>query len=253
MLFSNALKLPIYQEIPSRLYISNNGKTGFSLNVPIAETCTKRTVDCSSYCYGVTGGPIMFRQSLQRQYQNHARLEYLQRASKKELETEADLIYHHCYPQDFFRFFGVGDLTEGAVRVINALSKRHPSFQLWVSTRKVDLAKKLGRASNLHIMVSLDGSTLGKDFHETYDFVKAREPMAYAAYVQQKATETIPPWVKVVFAEHKGGRRAPFTEEKKGRDKRYCPATVVGGLEHEGACAECRYCFTAEKREKGRP
>lgn len=245
------LKLPVIQELPSRLFISRNDKTGYSLNVPIAETC-KPTEACSRYCYG-NNGPISWDKALGKQYENHRRLEYLRGAPKRELELEADLAYHHVYPMNFFRLYGVGDLTEGGVRFINVLAKRHPDLTLWVATRKIELARKLVFADNLHIMASLDATTKGEDVHATYAFLQARNGHGLAAWVQQSADEKIPSWVKVVFPEHMRERRAPWTADKKTRDPRSCPATVVGGVPHKNACENCRFCFSTERRAAGRP
>lgn len=246
------LRLRVIPEVdPGRLYVSTNDKTGYSINTPIAETC-RPTEACAKYCYGNTGR-ISMSGALRRQYENFVRFQTLERASKRDLEDEADRVFHAVYPQQtFLRFFGVGDLTPGAVRLINVLAKRHPRLALWVATRKLELAKKLVRSPNLHIMVSLDASTKGDEFHEYWNFIQARGPLAFAAYVQQHKNEAVPKWAEVIFAEHKpGGNRAPWTEDSD--DWRLCPATVVDGADHNGACFRCRYCFTVERRAKGRP
>lgn len=244
--------LPVLQNpVPASVYVSSNAKTGFSINTPIDKTC-RPTEGCSNYCYG-NYGPISFRGAVQRQNENFQRFEYLAKASPRELADEADRVFHRVAPErDYLRMFGVGDLTDGAVRFINALAKRHPKFAIWVATRKVELARKLANLANLHIMVSLDSTTKGEDLHRMWEFVQARAPQAYGAYVQQRAGEAVPPWVKVVFVQHgPGGRRQGWSAEH--RDVRMCPVTVAGGPEHDDACNRCRYCFHSAKREAGRP
>lgn len=237
---------------PRSLYLSENDKTGHSINVPIPLTCHP-TAACSKYCYGMSG-PIAFPMSLVRQAQNWLRFEYLATAPQKEVEREADRIAGvMCYhDQDFLRVFGVGDLQPGSVRFINALAKRHPDLVLWVSTRRVDLVDGLRPAKNLHIMMSTDATTLDKDWKRMRRFVQRRRPQAYLAYVQRDPEEVPPRDVAVVFAEHKaGGRRSTWTRKKA--DLRTCPATVDGGAAHTAACAKCRFCFDVQRRRNKHP
>jgi len=236
--------------VPPGLFISRNEKTGYSINVPIEKTC-RPTADCDVYCYG-NRGPISWPKSIDRQMDNHRRFEYLRGAPNEEIEAEADAVYRAVIRvQTFLRMFGVGDLTDGSVRFINAIASRHPDLAVWVSTRKLEFARKLLRLPNLHIMVSVDKSTKGEDFHQTYEYVQARAPQAFGAYVQQKEQEAVPAWAKVIFAEHKGAKRAEWSAEHF--DARTCPATIVDGAEHNDACANCHYCFDAERRDAGRP
>lgn len=244
--------LPVLQQsdVPVSIYVSNNAKTGFSINTPIDKTC-RPTEACSRYCYG-NYGPISFANATNRQNENYRRFGFLATASPRELAQEAERVYNRVYPErDYLRMFGVGDLTEGSVRFINALAKRYPKFAIWVATRRIDLARKLVNTANLHIMVSIDETTKGDDFHKTWEFVQARAPQAFGAYVQQREDEAVPPWVKVIFVQHgPGGHRKAWSAEHK--DARMCPVTVADGPEHDDACNNCRYCFNVKKRQSGR-
>ena len=235
------------------MFLSHNGKTGVSINLSIEQTCLAKTEACAKYCYGLRG-PIHMSRARVRYAQNVARLAVLERAPIAELEEEADGLYYGVKfaRQDFLRICGVGDLTPGLVRLLNVLAPRHPQLALWVSTRRVDLARNLRFNSNIHIMVSIDSQTPGKRFAEAFEFVKERAPQAYGAFVQQHAEERAPSWVSVVFPVHQGARRAKWATRELA-DVRTCPATRIDGPQHEGACARCRHCFSAVKRIGGVP
>lgn len=240
------------KEEPRGLYLSDNDKTGHSINVPIPLTCHP-TAACSKYCYGMSG-PIAFPMSLVRQAQNWMRFEYLAKASVSEVNQEADRIAGAMLyaQQDFLRVFGVGDLQPGSVRFINALARRHPTLTLWVSTRRTDLVDGLRPAKNLHIMLSTDATTPEKELKRMRRFIQRRRPQAYLAFVQRSVDERPPKDAAVVFAEHKaGGRRSLWTKEEA--DTRTCPATINGGTAHTDACARCRFCFDAARRRTKTP
>lgn len=250
------------------LYLSSNGKTGLSLNVSIAQTC-RPTKACMRYCYGLEGR-ITMPAALARQADNAAVFDRLADASDAEVEAEARLLAEEvlCH-QDFLRLFGVGDLQPGSVRLIAALSRVAPELSLWVSTRRLDLVKKLmldlstGQAQvihrhvyginrNVHVMLSLDATTSTKNVQDARALVRQGRGMVFLAWAQQDAREKIPKDVRVVFAEHHTGRgRAPWT--LTNADPRTCPATVDGGTPHEGACASCRFCFSLKRRNAPHP
>ena len=80
--------------------------------------------------------------------------------------------------------------------------------------------------------------------NQAFNLAGERGPENFIAWVQTDNTRP-PPWATVVFAEHHIGKRAEFTKV----DPRTCPATATGGMDHNGACEKCRFCFTSEKRE----
>lgn len=160
---------------PTTLWISANEKTGASINVPIVGTC-RPTKSCASYCYGLAG-PISFGPALQRQYQNLKRFEALESASEEELREEVNRVYYAIHPRyRYLRFFGVGDLTPGSVRFINAMAKQHPNLILWVPTRKLELAEQILPAKNVFLMMSIDRTTSPVVAEQFRTFVSARKP-----------------------------------------------------------------------------
>ena len=237
--------------VPPPLFVSKNSKTGFSVNVAITLSC-RPTEACSRYCYG-KAGPIAMRAAVNRQEQNFHRLRWLAEAPPSVVATEADMVYWHVKPYaNFLRFFGVGDLQPGSVKLIKTLAKRHPDLALWVATRKFDLALDLPFVRNVHVMLGLDSTTKGADLHAAYELVRERAPQFYGSWVQREADEVIPAWVQVVFAVHRGSNRAKWSAEAE--DVRLCEATRAGekGAEHEGACGTCRRCFDVSVREARR-
>jgi hypothetical protein len=229
------------------IYVSNNSKTGMSLNTAIHKTC-RPTAACAKYCYGLNG-PIAFPLAVARQLQNAARFDELETAAQSEVDDEAARIHGAILYErrDFFRVFGVGDLQPGSVRVINALARKASGLPLWVSSRKPELAGKLDDVPNLHLMLSCDSTTKPADLKKMRDLVKERKKQAFLAYVQQGPDDTPPDDVRVVFAEHGvGGRRADWTSDRY--DVRTCPATIRGGAEHNDACSTCRVCFDVKRR-----
>jgi hypothetical protein len=247
VLRENTPKLPP-EVLPEHLFISRNDKTGWSINVAIAETC-QPTRACAEYCYGL-GGRIVMDAALKRQAEN---ARFFAARPIWEIRSEAeDVVHLVSRHQDFVRMFGVGDLQPGSVEFVAWMARyasiRRPGFRIWLATRKLALAEKLPTSSNLHVMMSLDVTTPAKNVEKTRELV-ARGPTWFAAWARRTEDEVIPDWVKVVFEEHKwGGRRA-----RRAPEHRACPATIFEGAEHSGACSRCRYCFDAPKRTTGSP
>jgi hypothetical protein len=246
------LRTLVPQEVPKTLYLSRNTKTDICINVPIVLTC-RPTAACAGYCYGLYGGPIAFPLALARQTQNYLVFERLATAPRPEVDHEADRIgmLAEYEGADFIRMFGVGDFQVGSVRFVNALARRFKTLQIWVSTRRPELARKLVRRDNLHIMLSVDATTLARDLATMRSMVRRYAGQAFIAYVQTSADDVPIADASVVFAQHRaGGNRAPWTAVNA--DPRTCPATRIDGLDHRSACSACRHCFTTEKRVENR-
>jgi hypothetical protein len=232
--------------LPEHLFISKNDKTGWSINVAIAETC-QPTRACAEYCYGL-GGRIVMDASLHRQAEN---ARFFAARPMWEIRSEAeDVVHVVSRTQNFLRMFGVGDLQPGSVEFVSWMARyasvRRPGFRIWVATRKFELATGLPDSSNLHVMMSLDATTPAKKLEKARELLE-RGPTWFAAWVRRHEDERVPDWVTVVFEEHKwGGKRA-----RREPDPRACPATVLGGADHSGACSRCQYCFDLDKREGG--
>lgn len=236
---------------PARLYLSRNAKTGVSINTAIAETC-RPTPGCGVYCYGL-GGHIGMPAALRRQRENTA---FFRQEDWAQLQLEAvDMTHLVAREQSFLRMFGVGDLQRGSVYFINQLAtyahRAKPALQIWVSTRKFELAAQLVKLPNLHVMLSFDSTTPAKFRALGLKLLQKRRPQFFAAWVRCDAAKTVPAWVDLVFEEHKPGKgRAARAPHPKA-----CPATVDETLPVaaalEGACAACTYCFNTPRRAAG--
>ena len=168
------------QGIPGMVKVSDNGKTGISINLSIVDTCNP-TKDCMTYCYG-TRGPIAFKNSILAQAANTRRFTYLETASQSEVDAECENIAESVRKgkQTWIRWNGVGDLIPGSVRVINRMAELHPEITQWVVTRKVNEAATLSDKPSIKILFSLDSSTpdtilqRAKDLRKTYKRAKFR-------------------------------------------------------------------------------
>lgn len=238
-------------ETPDMLFLSDNAKTGLSINASIANSC-RPTPACSVYCYGLDGR-IAMPAALRRQAENSA-LFGLDEDSWGTLADEAtDVCHVVARQQDFLRMFGVGDLQPGSVYFINqlALYAKHtkPKFRIWVSTRKFDLAENLMESPNLHVMLSFDSSTPARWRAAGLKLLAERRPQFFAAWVRQERGERVPPWVSVVFEMHRHGHG----RAKRPPHPKACPATIhkdqPGSAPLEGACSRCQFCFDAKRRE----
>lgn len=232
---------------PEHVGISTNEKTGFSVNVPIVKTC-RPTKGCAQYCYGLNG-PIHWKNSVKRQLRNQARLDYLATAEETEVQAEAEYLVKRIQTkQNFLRWFGVGDLSLGAVRLINAMLKTAPELSLWVSTRRFDLVPLLDKPDNLHVMLGIDETMTPSRVAMAKKLLRSRGSNTFAAWVSRSPREQAPKWVTVIFAEHQlGPGRAKWTAN--GTDSRTCPATIKGGALHLNACTRCRFCFDTSIRQ----
>lgn len=228
----------------TEVLVSTNSKTGVSINVAIARTC-QPTKGCAEYCYGLLGR-LTYDAALSAQARNAA---FFDTADKAVLRHEARRIGRSVLRrQDFLRMFGVGDLQAGSVFFTVMLADEFPELSVWVSTRKLELARQLPLLPNLHVMLSMDSTTTSDNVEATRRLVRQMRPQFFGAWVRRSVDDRVPRWVAVVFEEHKMGRRA-----ERAPEPRACPATVRNGTEHEGACARCRFCFDAEQRKNGFP
>jgi hypothetical protein len=226
------------------VFVSHNSKTGYSVNAAIARTC-RPTKGCSEYCYALAGR-LTFPAALAAQARNAA---FFAGAEKSVLRHEARRVARMVLKrQTFVRMFGVGDLQPGSTFFTTCLATDFPELSVWVSTRKLELARQLPLLPNLHVMLSMDATTTRDNVEATRWLIRQMGPQFFAAWVRRGPDDRPPRWVSVVFEEHHMAGRAPWKPEPRA-----CPATIRGGAEHEKACEKCRFCFTAEKRAEGPP
>jgi hypothetical protein len=116
--------------------LSYNKVTGYSVNFPIALTCSPTAV-CAKTCYFAFGGPS-WSPAIQRQIRAY-------RAVCADPRNFAERVAREYDEQrlTFLRWNGGGDLFKESVAAINYLSAVRPDIILWVVTRSPRWAAKI--------------------------------------------------------------------------------------------------------------
>ena len=81
--------LPVLNQsvTPEHVYVSNNTKTGVSINLPIFGTCNP-TAGCMKYCYALRG-PMVFGHTLVKLAENFNKFAELEGATQEIINSEA--------------------------------------------------------------------------------------------------------------------------------------------------------------------
>lgn len=223
-------------DAPKFLRVSDNGKTGVSINLSIVDSC-QPTKDCMSYCYGMRG-PIGFSNSINAQSANFRRFQHLETAPLSEVDADIALITEAIRKskQNWIRWNGVGDLIPGSVRVINRMAELHPEITQWVVTRKVNEAATLSDHRSIKILFSLDNSTPDTIVQRAKELKKTYKRAKFRFSWTRRDANPVPRHVSIIFNEHIGKRKGGWA------DKRVCEATLPD-KSHESSCNTCRRCF----------
>lgn len=129
---------------PQKL-LSDNTKTGCSINLPIKGHC-RPTIRCARDCYGRTGHTALPTSQRKQSYVS----KYLNRRNIDDLIKE-------CRSRTAVRLSGAGDLKMSHTENILRLAQACPDTQFWGMTRKVDVARALnGKYNNLRLLVTVD-------------------------------------------------------------------------------------------------
>lgn len=227
---------------PRVLHLTENSKTGISVDFAIHLTCSPTQVcmgvgDRSAPCYALRGF-MAFPNAVRHHARNQRLMEYLQAATPQEVLRVADTLWS-ALPRgtDWIRWNGAGDLSPGAVRLINAFSARRGDVTLWITTRKPLLAAEIKDRKSISLLLSLDRSTPEKVAKQIWQLPdKFRKGRARISYTRVDEEDVPPPGVHVVFNYHQSGRYNDWPHPA------VCPASLSTG-EHEGACDPCRRCF----------
>lgn len=210
---------------------STNKVTGYSLNYPIAATCTPTKV-CVDTCYFMCG-PATWPASLKKQWRlyNATVADPIQTASAvARWATRMRL--------SFVRWNGGGDLFKESVECINEAAPLMPGIPQWVVTRLPHHAVNIKPAANVFVHFSLD--------RHSWVRAAAMRPYggnwfwSYQCDDGEKPEKSLAP---VVFYDHYD----PAGETLNADD---CPLNSAEDI--AGTCQKCRRCFdgTAVKRAK---
>lgn len=239
--------LPLIAEVdqepePTRLHVTKNSKTGVSVDFAVHLTCSPTQVcmgvgDRSAACYALKGF-MTFPNAVRHQVRNQRLMEYLEAATPTEVQRVAGALWSSI-PRgtDWIRWNGAGDLSPGAVRLINAFSARFPDVTLWITSRKPALAADIKDRKSISLLMSIDRSTPAKVAKLIWQLPERfRKGRARVSYTRVDEEDVPPPGVHVVFNNHQSGRYQDWPHPA------VCPASLSTGV-HAGACDPCRRCF----------
>ncbi len=220
--------------------LSFNKVTGYSVNVPIANTC-RPTAVCLKTCYFAAGAPS-WANALRHQRKVYDSL----RDSPKKVAERVALEYDRL-GLTFLRWNGGGDLFPENVEAINHLGRLRPDIVLWVVTRIPEMAALIEHRPSVFIHFSLDKHSMNRRAEFLACKPKSRN---YFFSYQADADETPPAEslnkVAVLF----------FNNYQPSADlPEYSPGVVCPLNERadiEGVCEGCRRCFDGSAVRHGR-
>lgn len=230
------------EELPAKLHLTANSKTGISIDFSIHTTC-RPTAVCmgvgsdSAACYALRGF-MSFPNAVKHHARNQRLMEYLETSSTTEVQRVASALWSDL-PRGtkWLRWNGAGDLTPGAVRLINAMSTRFSGLVLWIISRKPDMVAKIKDRKNIKLLLSLDKSTPPRIAAELRGVQEMfRVGSARLAYTRVSEEDIPPKDAWVVFNKHSGHKFNDWPHEH------VCPASLPD-TDHVGACDICQWCF----------
>jgi hypothetical protein len=131
-----------------KMLLSENSKTGCSINLPIAGHC-RPTKNCMHACYARSGHTALPASKRKQVWISN----YLKGSDITQLMLE-------CKGHTTVRISGTGDLSLEHCANLIKLARSCPATMFWGMTRKLEIAKALnGKLPNLKIMVSVDASS----------------------------------------------------------------------------------------------
>lgn len=230
------------EPVPKTVHLTKNRKTGVSIDVPPHVTCTPTAVcagssDPDAPCYALRGFQS-FPNAIRAQARNQRLMDHLRDAPYSEVCRVADDLWG-ALPRDrnWLRWNGAGDLTDGAVRLINTFTRRHSDITVWVITRKPAQVEKLKDRKNLRVLMSLDYFTPKGNAERLRELQKKFVlGAARLSYTRTSERDTPPEDAWVVFNKHVGAYYNDWEHPN------VCPSSLPG-TEHIDACDDCRRCF----------
>jgi hypothetical protein len=230
------------EPLPDALHLTKNSKTGCSVDFPVHTTCCPTRVcmgsgDNSARCYAL-GGFMNFPNAVRQHALNQRLVDSLIDASPRTVKAVADRLWAQIpRGRNWLRWNGAGDLSPGACKVINALTRDHPDLLIWVISRRPDMIRLLADRAALRLLLSLDHSTPPATAQKLRSFKsKFKRAAVRFSYTRVSEEDKPPGDVAVVFNKHVGPTFNAWAHRK------VCPASLPD-TEHEGACDPCRRCF----------
>lgn len=265
------------QLVTKHIYISHNRKTGVSVNSRIMGAKVKHsgllwdlegschpTQWCEKHCYARHGHFATWDRdevgSLSRQQRkyliNSVLFNHYANAPQAAVDAEADHLVGTAMGMGYnnVRWNGGGDLSPGAVRIINSIVSRYPNFRVWGFTRRADLLCQLVTRPNLLFTVSLDPTTPPLGGFKGDILVElvnaASRHWGWMAYATEVPDDPLIPHLNTyiqdlsmgvaklhtIFGEHMGPRHTVVGHALE------CPATQGINV----GCQTCQWCFMTD-------
>jgi hypothetical protein len=214
--------------------LSFNKVTGYSVNVPIAETC-RPTAVCMKTCY-FSAGAASWSNALRHQRKVMATMMADPAGFAERVALEYDNL-----GLTFLRWNGGGDLFAANVAAINHLGAIRPDIPIWVVTRLPEWATQIEQAPNVFIHFSLDKHSLQrrKDFLR----LKPKSKNFFFSYQCDKGEVPEPAnleGIAVLFFDS----YQPTCDLQRFIPETVCPLNTRADI--TDVCRECRRCFNGE-------
>ncbi|MDA7520696.1 EVE domain-containing protein [bacterium] len=214
--------------------LSGNKVTGYSVNFPIWDTCRPTKV-CIETCY-YSKGYNTWTNALKHQLKvyNSARKDPKEFAGRIALEYDK----HNL---TYIRWNGGGDLFPESVESINYLGEQRRDINIWVVTRKPELAAKIEQAKNVYIHFSLDKHSLDrKKKFEQLSKLSSNYFYSYQTEAEEMPSEEKLKDVSVMFFD----RYKPTGDYSWMNHEIVCPLNETDDISN--TCGSCRRCFNGK-------
>jgi hypothetical protein len=202
-----------------------NKVTGYSLNYPIAQTCSPTKV-CVNTCY-FGCGPSTWTASLRKQWRLY------NSTVADPVDTAARIAFHAKRMRlPFVRWNGGGDLFRESVECINAAAPLMPGIPQWVVTRLPQHAVNVEPLPNVYIHFSLDRNSWTRA--AAMRQCRGNWFWSYQCDAEEKPEKSLAP---VVFYDGYDPDGEPLNDDD-------CPLNAAADI--TGACEGCRRCFDGQ-------
>ncbi len=211
--------------------LSQNKVTGYSVNVPIGETC-RPTALCMKTCYFATGA-ASWSNALRHQRKIYASIGDDPAGFAERVAMEYDRL-----GLTFVRWNGGGDLFPESVAAVNHLGRIRPDIVIWVVTRIPEWAALIEDLPNVYIHFSLDRHSLSR--REKFLSLGPKSSNYFFSYQCDKGEvpeESNLRHVSVLFFDN----YVPTTSLDRYDADVVCPLNSADDI--RDTCEGCRRCF----------
>ena len=213
--------------------LSHNKVTGFSLNFPIAATCSPSKL-CIKTCYFARGGPT-WPSSLKKQYRLYNTVKADPVAAAARLAGELE---RRRSKLTFLRWNGGGDLFRESVTMLNQLARCCPDLPIWVVTRLPEMAALVEYAPNVFIHFSLDSHST--DRRIKFESLRKKSTNYFYSYQCDRGEEPDASQLKGISVLFYDCYKPPLRFPRIQNDV-ICPLNKEARI--DGVCEWCRRCF----------